>query len=240
MLDWVRRNSPTAILIPTALAAGTATALTNVPEVLPFGQELGLGVMGVGYSYIAAYIFNWLIVERPKAQALKDHYDATRQELINLAREPAGIGLLLTMTTEDSSADLLADGATRQHIEDALSRVDWTSDPFFAEIAETFDDLIKRQQKLHDALAPFLHHFDAKVSAAIGAMNSEGIRNVMRVIADHPDTITQSYIHQVLADSLVSYQRAGRRLGLALIEAKHMHLDKQTEDSLRYPGLREA
>jgi len=66
VLSWTRRHIATLLLIVTGLAAGAVTALSDIDEVVPWGHELGIGVSQLAFAFVGAYIFNWLIVERPR------------------------------------------------------------------------------------------------------------------------------------------------------------------------------
>jgi hypothetical protein len=47
------------------------TALSDVEELVPFGHELGIGASGLGFAYVTGWIFNWLVIEQPRRQALQ-------------------------------------------------------------------------------------------------------------------------------------------------------------------------
>lgn len=63
------------LILGVACAAVAVVAwLQNVPERWPFGYEIGITVSAVAYAYIGAWIFNWVIVTRPRAKELRDIY----------------------------------------------------------------------------------------------------------------------------------------------------------------------
>ncbi len=71
MLSWARRHIPEALLIPAGVGALSVSVLSDIDEVVPWGHELGIAISQLGFAYIGAYAFNWLVVERPRAKALK-------------------------------------------------------------------------------------------------------------------------------------------------------------------------
>ncbi len=236
VVQWARRHTPTAILIPTALATGTATALTNVPECVPFGQELGLGVMGVGYSYIAAYIFNWLVVERPKAKALKGYYAAAKDNLRGMALLPSDMvrQFCFLARTEDQGFD----GADQDTLEEILGSIDWPTESQKSDLATVFKRLLRRHEKRYEALVPLLNQFDPAVSVAITSMHAEGITSYLEILAVRPLDLDNAAMQRFVAESLVDYQQAGRRLGRILLEAKHLvEFEPKTVARLQYSGL---
>ncbi|MCH9729622.1 MAG: hypothetical protein K0U84_08110 [Actinomycetia bacterium] len=63
------------LILTAAFAAVAGVAwLQNIPERWPFGYEVGIIISAVAYAYIGAWIFNWVIVSRPRAKLLRDIY----------------------------------------------------------------------------------------------------------------------------------------------------------------------
>jgi hypothetical protein len=68
---WWPKEPPQQWLVPAVLSAATVTALSDVEELVPFGHELGIGASGLGFAYVTGWIFNWLVIEQPRRQALQ-------------------------------------------------------------------------------------------------------------------------------------------------------------------------
>ncbi|OCB34278.1 hypothetical protein A5676_02440 [Mycobacterium malmoense] len=54
--------------------AFTVTALQEIPEKFRGGHAIGVVVAAVAYAYVGAWIFNWVIVRRPRAKQLREIY----------------------------------------------------------------------------------------------------------------------------------------------------------------------
>jgi hypothetical protein len=220
VVEWARRHTPEAILIPAGLCTGTATALSNVPEIVPFGQELGLGVMGVGYSYIAAYIFNWLVVERPKAKAFRGHYEAAWSELSELMGTPP---YMIKAVYQLAGCDELKTSVESvEELQDVLSRIDLAKfevDRFEKDNALAM--LEKYHQNAYRTLAPILYGFEPQVSVAVVHL---GAAKIHENIANMKQTVSWSKMlieYGMLAKNLYQYQEAGRQLRQALADSSY-------------------
>jgi len=223
MLAWVERHTPTAILIPTALATGTATALTNVPEVVSFGQELGLGVMGIGYSHTAAYIFNWLVVERPRAMALRGYYLASWVHLVELANVPVkmidlvyGLGPLdrVARHADDATDQLSLKAQLAATDYEELAKKDLEHPRFIARI-------LQDQQEAYEKLAPIINIFEPRVAVAITALHGHGIHRRLDQLLRHPGMLRSEPKQQHFAQALANFYQAGRLLAVALSESRY-------------------
>jgi hypothetical protein len=56
------------------VVAVTVTLLQEVPQKFPGGHAIGVAVAAVAYAYTGAWIFNWVIVTRPREKQLRDIY----------------------------------------------------------------------------------------------------------------------------------------------------------------------
>src|SRR4051794_22912091 len=88
-LAWAHRPVDQLLLAVAGIAALAVTVLSDIDEVVPWGHELGIGVSQLCFAYVGAYIFNWLIVERPRARALRGYYAAARDLLVDFASMPS-------------------------------------------------------------------------------------------------------------------------------------------------------
>jgi hypothetical protein len=73
-----------------AIASATAisvTGLQRIPEAFPGGYQVGVFVSSVGFAYVGAWVFNWVIIERPRAQQLRDIYRISWTALRVAARD---------------------------------------------------------------------------------------------------------------------------------------------------------
>ncbi len=220
VVEWARRHTPEAILIPTALATGTATVLTNVPEVFSLGQELGLGVMGVGYSYIAAYVFNWLVVTRPRGQALRDYYDATWADLTELTVTSSHIISRLQEWSREKHHDISGLPQLRRMLES----IDWDGVVDTHEIYETVTDAARRHDRAYSAILPVMQHFEPTITAKLAALNDVTIRNTLEVLLDQErtiDTLQDRYGVRDVALGLWLLQEKGDQLSDAMMRSKH-------------------
>jgi hypothetical protein len=88
---WSRSHPPEVLLVPASACALVVTALSDITERAPFGHELGIGASSVAFAYIGGYIFNWLVVVRPRNQSRKAYYKALRLPLGTIAMDGANL-----------------------------------------------------------------------------------------------------------------------------------------------------
>jgi hypothetical protein len=85
---WVQRLLNDKFLVAVAAAvAGTVTALEDVPEIVPWGHPLGTALSWVAYAYVGAWIFNWVIITRPRDEHLRAIYRVAWPALSRVAKD---------------------------------------------------------------------------------------------------------------------------------------------------------
>lgn len=62
------------LLATASITAIAVTCLQRIHEIIPFGYEVGVFVAAVAFAYVGAWVFNWVIIERPRARRLGDIY----------------------------------------------------------------------------------------------------------------------------------------------------------------------
>jgi hypothetical protein len=122
--------------------------------------------MGVGYSYIAAFIFNLLVVEWPKAKAFRGHYEAAWSELSELMGTPP---YMIKAVYQLACCDELKTSVgSVEELQDVLSRIDLAK--FEADRFEKDNALAMLEHYHHNAyrsLTPILYGFEPQVSVAV-------------------------------------------------------------------------
>jgi hypothetical protein len=217
VLERVKRHG----LIPTALAVGSATFLSDVPEFWPLGQEIGIAVMGLGYSYIAAHIFNWLVVERPRAEEYRAHYRASVLSLHRLATVPPI--MIYAVFAESGMAQNKWEADSPEEIADALKRIDWGYfDVHSHDLFASMRRAIEQHREAYKAVIPFLSKFEPRVSAAIARLDSAGIHEYLRDVEAAPRFMTDAGNQIFLARKLFEYQHLGDELRNALGDSRFM------------------
>ncbi|SES67225.1 hypothetical protein SAMN04488546_0056 [Geodermatophilus poikilotrophus] len=220
MLAWAKRHIPEALLIPAGLGALTVTTLSDIDEVVPWGQELGIGVSELAFAYVGAYIFNWLIVERPRAKALQGYYVAAGTELEELVYSPVQIVqhlFLICNPAIDAPTSTSAD-----NLERLLSSVNWAEMDKQGMHPEKFlGYIVESYKSAYQSLAPILNNFEPPVSVAIAQLNAQEIHRILKYLFDHPSAASMGNMQDIFVDALVRYQRAGLRLAQALEESRY-------------------
>jgi hypothetical protein len=214
------------------------TVLSDLDEKVPWGHELGIGVAQLAFAYVGAYIFNWLIVERPraKAKALEGYYRAAWNDLTSMASTPAGMVMVLAMLA--GSAEMPKHGASKEQLLRILSRGPWTSPQEHTGITSALRQSMATDAALYSRLLPLLGQFDPSVSVAIAAMNPAALNNWLNIAASAPSMLAGKAMQGLIAQGVAEHQEAGRRLANALAEAKHApRLDAEEYARLQYPGL---
>ena len=244
MLDRFHADDPRAPkswLYVALILAITITTLSDIEEAFCFGEscaghELGTFFSELAFAFVGAYIFNWLIVERPKAKALKGYYAAAKDNLRGMALLPSDMvrQFCFLARTEDQGFD----GADQDTLEEILGSIDWATESQRSDLATVFKRLLRRHEKRYEALVPLLNQFDPAVSVAIANVHAEGITSYLEIFAASPMALDNAAMQQFVAESLVDYQQAGRRLGRTLLEAKHMvEFEPGTVARLQYSGM---
>jgi hypothetical protein len=123
VLHWARGHIPEALLIPAGVGAVSGTALSDIDEWWCPGHEIGIGVSQLSFAYIGAYIFNWLIVERPRAKALRGYYAAAWSKLVSIAAYPRD--LVRTLSAMADPTKRPKESANHEELIELLPLIDW-------------------------------------------------------------------------------------------------------------------
>ncbi len=235
MIAWARRHLPEAFLVPAGIAAGTVSLLSDVEEWYGLGEETGIIVSQVSFAYVGAYLFNLLIVERPKRKALEGYYEAARGSLLSLALNPAHMVNMLSFHADVDSRPQY--GATLEQLEDIISKIDWAKMPK-ADARILFKGLLSGHEKAYERVVGLLNQFEPAVSVSIAEMHAEQISGLLSALASFPETLKGWPMRSEFAQVLFSYQQAGQRLGRALLESRRMpEIEPYFLPRLRYDGL---
>lgn len=85
---WVQRLLNDKLLLAiAAIAAGIVTLLEDTPAIFWLGHQLGTAVSWVAYAYIGSWIFNWVIVSRPRSAHLRAIYQVAWPALSRVSKD---------------------------------------------------------------------------------------------------------------------------------------------------------
>ena len=222
MLAWAKCHVPEALLIPAGIGAVAVTALSDIPEVVPWGHELGVGVSSLALAYVGGYIFNWLIVERPRARALRGFYLAANASLSSIANMPSNTMGALYMLAEHPhvSIPLPPDDFTQDDVRRWVLQIEWN--PFSTVYKNSLLELAEVRRLAHESLMPLLGFFEPEVSAAIARTSAAArVHLELAEMLNHPDSIVMSAWRERLALHLYWYHQAGASLKMALSQSEY-------------------
>ncbi|MCZ2857423.1 hypothetical protein [Blastococcus sp. VKM Ac-2987] len=177
MKAWIKDHAPEALLVAAGIGVGVVSAFSDVGEVVPWGHEVGIAAGGLGFSYLAAYIFNWLVVVRPRAAALRSFYEATWFSLCNIAMNaPKMVDDLEFLADQLHSKPVTVD-----YLRDVCSRIGFGDllTPPQVNVRQVIQDRLKWHSDEYRKIEPILHAYEPAVSAALAEVNGATIFFVM-------------------------------------------------------------
>ncbi len=237
MLSRVRRHLPEALLIPFGLGAIIVTLLSDVDEIFDLGEESGILVSEICFAYVGAYVFNRLIVERPKAQAIRGYYRAAWSDFMELALGPSDI--VGTFTTFAAPHERIERGVGFTELKEILSSTPWQT--LGQAPLNLVASIVDKQRLAYDRLVPLLNNFEPEVSVAMAALNASAALTYIQQIRDSPDMMSVEGVPAHLAVQLVDYQMHGRRLAEALERSRYIpKIQSYIHSRVQYSGLGES
>ena len=221
MLAWIKRLTRQPGFKPTALVTLAVTFLSDVPEFFPLGQELGITVMGVGYSYIAACIFNVVIVEIPRAKELQELYRAAKPSLHRLGAAPSmminGVFAYTGKALDKWEAD------SPEEIAEALAHADW--DALEARGLRLYDGIrssVDTHQEAYAVLIQWLGQFEPSVRTAIVHLGAARVHEDTALPNQVFTSVMKGRYGEQFARRLFAYQQSGDELREAMRRSPHM------------------
>jgi hypothetical protein len=235
--NWARKRIPEAFLVLSGVAVVVVTGLSDVPEIVPWGHELGILVSTLGWAFVGGYAVNQLLVDRPKAQALRGWYSATQDGLTHMALLPQrALTVLLAQVAPDSLSPL--HGISKDELVEVLSSVDWSIETNILKLQRVTQINMADRDRAYELLKPLLGHFEPAVAVRIVALYAEVAPRIMQSYADRRDISAASGTIEHFAEMLVDYQLAGQRLVEAIVADRYMPLmAKQIRDGDTYERL---
>jgi hypothetical protein len=222
VLPWARRHIPEVLLILTGIAAGAVTVLSDVNETVPWGHEFGIGVSQLAFAYVGAYIFNWLIVERPRAQALRGYYRAAWPYLSNLSHNPTML-ILRLQELADEKRRVVPDDQDVLGLTESVGMIPWARlDEERPRAMRVFSSLISKHRDSYESLIPILNNFDPSVAVSVSALNTLFNRRILPRLGDADwvhENMPDPVWHSALASHAFEYYAAGENLLTALRES---------------------
>lgn len=157
------------LLTASAATVLMVSLLAEVPETVSFGHEVGLVAGGLAFACLGAWIFNYVIVVRPRHQDKERAYEATWEVLNHIAHNARNALLDLNLIAygwdrgEPESPDDVREFCDLVWCGEQVAR----SGGALVNPADEIRWRIELHQQQMRALAPFHHLFDGPVAAAL-------------------------------------------------------------------------
>ncbi len=231
MLAWARRHIPEALLIPAGIGAGAVTVLSDIDELVPWGHELGIGVSQLAFAYVGAYIFNWLVVERPRAAALRGYYAAAWNNLMFLVRQPVvlvpllyGFAGMVDPPPENPDPETLLEVVARIPWED-LDEISNSKEGAESGARFMFQAVIEQYRQAYESVAPIANFLEPQVAVAIANLHASPIHQYLARFAQRQGYLAVMANRQSqanLVQFLHEYLEAGSALLQVLKESRYI------------------
>jgi hypothetical protein len=178
---WLALATTTAVVI---------TALGDVPEKVPFGHELGIFVSAFAYAYVGAWIFNWVIVTRPRSAQLRDIYRVTWRALSVAAWD----GYYLVRDLQ-----YLADADPRvepadEDIQALCRRITYGRSQSGENPVAYINGRLELRNTLFGAASPLLAYAEHDVLVAIAQVNNSSL--IIAPMPDHSENGEPAMVHR--------------------------------------------
>lgn len=165
-----------ALAVTAGAVEVTWLSLRSTPEVVPFGEELGLVASSLAMSYIAAYLFRLLLITGPDKRNQRRARSAFHEPLHMIAHDGDDLISELEYIAKVSESRPLTD--TYVHL--LCGYVDWRAT---VRIAERLDEA----RKTWDKLAPNIYLFEPELILLLRRVSSTNFRDSinMDVFSDY-------------------------------------------------------
>lgn len=150
------------------LISVSVTALDEIPEKVTFGHEVGLLLGGLAYAYLGAWIFNWVIVVRPRAQQLRDIYRVS-WEALGIAAW-AGYDLIAELAWLAQVDELKDPG--EYDVDELCLRIPFGVLVDGVDWVESLNSLMRTRNARLQSVAPFLAHAEHEVLTRLAEVNA--------------------------------------------------------------------
>lgn len=192
------------------------TALSDIPEVVPGGHIAGIVLSQLAFSYVGAYVFNKVVVELPRADALRGYYIAAEP---NLSRMMAMPPTLLQAFIFGDYDHPLAETATESEIRASIDR-SFAHTPN-RRVIDALVDSVRFFDQYYSGLLPLFSLFEPNVSRAIASLQSAPVFRSIKNLQDRPDLTRHETVRDRLAWELHDIQTRNAELKSAVSHSPH-------------------
>jgi hypothetical protein len=151
-----------------SVVAIAVTALQRIPEVFAGGYEVGVFVAALAFAYVGAWIFNWVIIERPRTAQLRDIYRVSWPALSLAAWD--GYYLIKELAWM-AKVDELKEPA-EYDVQQLCSRIPWGVYIDGVDWRDSLNNHLDIRNARQQAIAPFLAHAEHHLLTILAELNA--------------------------------------------------------------------
>ena len=161
------------LLVVCVIVALAVSLLSDIPEVIPPGREIGIVLSQIAFAYIGAFIFDLVINELPRREKFRKVYAATWDDLSQIANNGDALLVDLQFIADVKTDERWPLNRSEQHIKDVCTKIE------FGDILEAQQvnvaKLARQRADVHELhykrIAPYVLAYESDVVAALGEIN---------------------------------------------------------------------